>query len=115
MLWDTKEKTIVNNDSVDIIRMLFTAFDEFLAPELREVNKPSGGLRPEGLEKEIDALGDSIETDFNWGTYKCGMAHSQTDYDEAMKLLFARLDDLEERLEHKKYLFGDHVTETDIR
>jgi glutathionyl-hydroquinone reductase len=45
VLWDRKKKTIVNNDSAEITRMLFTAFDVFLAPELREVNKPDGCVR----------------------------------------------------------------------
>lgn len=115
VLWDRKKKTIVNNDSVQIIRILSTAFDEFLTPELREVNKPGGGLRPEGLKGEIDELGGAIEADFNWGTYKCGMAQSQADYDEAMKRLFGRLDELEKRLGDSKYLLGDHITEPDIR
>lgn len=115
LLWDRKKKTIVNNDSVGIIRLLFTAFDAFLAPELREVNKPGGGLLPENLRKEIDELGNAIEIDLNWGTYKCGMAQSQTDYDEAMKRLFGLLGELEVRLGGSKYLLGDHITEPDIR
>ncbi|KAH6663537.1 hypothetical protein B0J14DRAFT_621568 [Halenospora varia] len=102
VLWDQKKKTIVNNDS-------------FLTPKLREVNKPGGGLRPEGLKSEIDELGGTIEADFNWGTYKCGIAQSQADYDEAMKRLFGRLDELEKRLGDSKYLLGDHITEPDIR
>jgi putative glutathione S-transferase len=114
-LWDTKKKTIVSNDSVQIIRILSTAFDQFLTPDLRETNKPGGGLRPEVLEDEIDALGDDIESDINWGTYKCGMAGSQADYDESMKRLFGRFDVLEEKLAVNKYLLGDNITEPDIR
>lgn len=115
VLWDRKKKTIVNNDSVGIIRIFFTAFDEFLAPELREVNKPRGGLLPKDLLKDIDDLGSKIESDYNWGTYKCGMAQSQADYDEAMKRLFGRLDELEKMLANSKYLLGEHITEPDIR
>ncbi|PQE04781.1 glutathione S-transferase protein [Rutstroemia sp. NJR-2017a BBW] len=115
VLWDTEKKTIVNNDSVGIIRTLFTAFDAFLAPELREVNKPGGGLRPDNLLKDIEDLGNEIEANYNLGTYKCGMASSQADYDDAMKLLFGTLDNLEERLGQNKYLLGDHITEVDIR
>lgn len=115
LLWDRKKKSIVNNSSVNIIRMMFTAFDAFLAPELREVNKPGGGLRPESLVKDIDELGDAIERDYNWGTYKCGMAQSQEDYDSAMKNLFGLLAEMDGRLGKTKYLHGDHITETDIR
>ncbi|EHL02882.1 putative Glutathione S-transferase omega-like 2 [Glarea lozoyensis 74030] len=115
VLWDRKSKTIVNNDSVQIMRILSYSFDEFLAPEMREINKPAGGLRPVSLAGEIDHLGDSIESDVNWGTYKCGMAQTQEDYDLAMELLFVKFEELEGRLEDRKYLFGDHITETDIR
>lgn len=115
LLWDRKKKTIVNNDSGDIIRMFFTAFDAFLAPEVREVNKPGGGLYPENLRDEIDVLNQEIEMDYCWGTYKCGLAPTQEDYNESMKRLFGRLDDLESRLSHSKYLLGDHITEPDIR
>jgi putative glutathione S-transferase len=115
LLWDTKKKTIVSNDSVGIIRMLFSVFDAFLVPELREVNKPGGGLYPDNLKKEIEELGNEVESNYNWGTYKCGMAQSQEDYDQAMKLLFGTLDNLEDRLGKTKYLLGDHITETDIR
>jgi putative glutathione S-transferase len=115
VLWDTKKKTVVNNDSVGIIRILSTAFDQFLTPNLREANKSGGGLRPEALKEEIDTLGDDIESDINWGTYKCGMAQSQADYDESMKHLFGRFDKLEEKLAVNKYLLGDNITEPDIR
>jgi putative glutathione S-transferase len=115
VLWDRKKKVIVNNDSAEIIRIFFTAFDTFLAPELREINKPGGGLYPEYLRKEIDKLSYTIETDCNWGTYKCGMAQSQADYDIAMKHLFERFDEFEERLGRSKYLLGNYITEPDIR
>jgi len=79
------------------------------------VNKPDGGLRPPNLLEELDQLNREIEDDYNWGTYKCGMAQSQADYDVSMKRLFGRLDELEEKLGRSKYLLGDHITEPDIR
>ena len=114
-LWERKKKTIVSNDSVGIMRSLSTSFDEFLEPRLRVVNKPVSGLRPQGLAGEIDQLGARIEGYINWGTYKCGMAASQADYDECMKRLFGIMGEPEERLGGSKSLFGDHITETDIR
>lgn len=60
-------------------------------------------------------MGGRIEKDFNWGTYKCGMAGSQADYDDSMKRLFGLLGELDERLGGSRFLFGDHITETDIR
>lgn len=114
LIWDRKKKTIVNNDSEEIMTMLASAFDAFLSPELREVNKLGGGLRPAVLEDQIAKLNTEIHLDFNWGTYKCGMAASQADYDMSMKRLFGRLDEVESRLGGSKYLLGNHVTEPDV-
>jgi putative glutathione S-transferase len=69
-------------------------------------------LYPEGLREEIDALNAVIFTDINSGVYKAGFAHSQVAYERAYQ---ARLDWLEERLEERRYLFGDTITDSDVR
>lgn len=114
-LWDRKKETIVNNESSQIVRMLISSFDSYLRPELREVNKPGGGLLPERLKGSIDGLNSWVQRDVGWGVYKCGFAQTQEHYDDAMKHVFERLDMLEQRLGRRKYLFGDHITEADIR
>lgn len=88
--------------------MLFTAFDAFLAPELREENKPSGGLFPGTLKDRVEKLGNEIELDICWGIYKGGMAGSQADYDKAMKVLFGKLDDLEKILGGSNICLGTY-------
>jgi putative glutathione S-transferase len=72
-------------------------------------------LLPDDLRPEIDRLMRDIYTDVNNGVYQCGFAASQEAYDQAYDRLFARLDELEERLSDSRYLFGDHVTEADVR
>ena len=115
LLWDRKKETIVNNDSGEITRMFISSFDSYLDPELREVNKPGGGLLPGSLKGEIDKLNRWVQEDVSWGVYKCGFAQTQEHYNNAMKHLFEKLDMLEKRLGRSKYLFGDHITEADIR
>lgn len=115
VLWDRKKETIVNNDSGEILRMLSSSFDALLDPKLREANKPGGGLLPEALEAQIDELNEWVQADVSMGTYKCGFAQTQEDYDRAMTRLYEKLDLLETTLEGKKYLFGDHITEADVR
>jgi len=47
------------------------------------------------------------------GVYRCGFAPSQEAYDRAVVALFARLD--EARLADRRYLFGEQITEADVR
>ncbi len=106
VLWDMKRDVMVNNESADIVRMLDTAFEHLAPSDLR--------LYPDDLAAEIDALNRCIYDLLNNGVYKAGFASSQMAYDEAVEGVFAMLDELEERLTGD-YLFGDRLTETDIR
>lgn len=106
VLWDMKRNVMVNNESADIVRMFDTAFEGLVPSDLR--------LYPQDLAAEIDALNPRIYDKLNNGVYKCGFASTQEAYDEAVEGVFEMLDELEDRLTGD-YLFGDHLTETDIR
>ncbi|PTW55010.1 putative glutathione S-transferase [Breoghania corrubedonensis] len=106
VLWDTKRGVIVNNESADIVRMFDSAFEHLVPSDLR--------LYPEELASEIDALNPRIYDKLNNGVYKAGFASSQEAYEEAVAGVFDMLDELEEQLTDD-FLFGDRLTETDIR
>ncbi|PWE29868.1 glutathione-dependent reductase [Maritimibacter sp. 55A14] len=106
VLWDKKRDVMVNNESADILRMLDTAFEPIAPSDLR--------LYPDALADDIDSLNARIYTMLNNGVYRAGFASSQEAYDEAVSDVFAMLDELEARLTGD-YLFGDQLTETDIR
>ena len=107
VLWDKREKTIVNNESSEIIRMLDTAFNAWGAGEPE--------FYPAGLRDEIDAINEPIYEHVNNGVYKTGFARSQAAYEEAFDALFATLDELEARLGRQRYLVGARITEADWR
>ncbi|KAK7428398.1 hypothetical protein QQZ08_005017 [Neonectria magnoliae] len=116
VLWDKKTDTIVNNESSEIIRMLYTEFDEFIPHHLREENKPGGGLYPADLRQQIDEINGWVYNTINNGVYKAGFAKSQEAYDAAIGPLFESLDRVEDLLSHgKPYLLGDRITEVDVR
>jgi len=72
-------------------------------------------LYPEGHREEIDEVMEGVYRDVNNGVYRAGFAQHQATYDDAFRRLFARLDQLSERLATRRYLVGDTITEADIR
>ncbi len=102
VLWDTQRKTIVNNESADIMRM-FNALGE------------GEDYYPSALREEIDAMNALVYERINNGVYKCGFATQQRAYEEATKALFEALDTLEHQLTVDKYLVGGRITEADWR
>lgn len=107
VLWDKKTRTIVNNESADILQILN---QDFAALADNNVD-----LRPARLEAEIDRVNEALYDDFNNGVYQAGFASTQKAYDEAVHRVFASLDWMERRLSRQECLVGDQVTETDIR
>ena len=106
-LWDSERKTIVNNESADLLRMFNSGFGA-LADDAVD-------LYPEALGTEIDALNDAIYPALNNGVYRAGFATTQEAYEEAFRGVFAMLDELERRLDAGSYLVGSRLTETDVR
>jgi putative glutathione S-transferase len=111
-------ETIVSNESSEIIRMFYTEFDALIPEHLRESSKGNKSLFPEHLKKEIEAMNEWVYSDINNGVYKTGFATTQEAYKEHVYKVFEGLDRVEEHLGqqgHNPYLFGDHITEADIR
>jgi putative glutathione S-transferase len=87
-----------------------------LSTEWRSHHRPGApDLYPDGRRDEIDRLMAEIYDDVNNGVYRCGFAGRQESYERAFRRLFARLDELEARLRHQRYLAGDTITEADVR
>ncbi|KPF63179.1 glutathionyl-hydroquinone reductase YqjG [Bosea sp. AAP35] len=107
VLWDKHKGTIVNNESSEIIRMFNTAFDG--------IGAKAGDFYPPALRGEIDEVNARVYDTVNNGVYKAGFATTQDAYEEAVGPLFDTLDWLEARLETRRFLIGDTVTEADWR
>ncbi|MDM9646642.1 glutathione S-transferase family protein [Rhizobium sp. S163] len=108
VLWDKERRTIVNNESADILRMLNSGFGALADRAI--------DLYPEDLRTEIDALNGRIYPQLNNGVYRTGFATTQVAYEEAFADVFTMLDELEARLEGQRpFLFGTRLTEADVR
>jgi len=107
VLWDKQKRTIVSNESAEIIRMLNSEFNAF--------GDSSLDFYPEDLRAEIDEINTYVYDRVNNGVYKAGFATDQAVYEEAFDRLFEALDTLEERLGSRRWLMGDRQTEADWR
>ena len=107
VLWDTQEGTIVNNESIEIMRMFATEFDDY--------GDDGVDLYPEGYREEVDRIIDDIYDSINNGVYRAGFADSQAAYDEAVTDVFDALDHWDDVLADQRYLAGDRLTLADVR
>lgn len=107
VLWDKHTKTIVNNESADIIRIFNHRFNALTGNE--------DDYYPEQLCAQIDEINHEIYHNVNNGVYKAGFATTQEAYEDAVTSLFTTLDKVEKMLSKSRYLVGDTLTEADWR
>jgi putative glutathione S-transferase len=106
VLWDKRNRRIVNNSEDDICRMFN---DEFGGP----AGTPD--LFPAATAADQAALSEHVYETLNNGVYRAGFATRQAVYEKAARAVFATLDDLELRLGKARFLFGNTPVETDWR
>jgi len=107
VLWDKQKKTIVSNESSEIIRMFNSAFDAFTSVRT--------DYYPQPLRGAIDEINALVYDNINNGVYRTGFATSQEAYEEGFRALFAALDKVEGILSRQRYLTGPTITEADWR
>jgi glutathionyl-hydroquinone reductase len=100
ILWDKTTRTIVNNESSDIIEMLdrdFSAIAKSDAPD----------LNPKDTYAAQEAANEWIYPGINNGVYRSGFAQSQAAYDTAVTEVFDALDKAEGILSKQRYIAGE--------
>lgn len=105
---DTRTGRVVTNDY------------HTLSVELETVWRPhhaagAPDLYPADLAPAIDLLNQQLFDDVNNGPYKILFASSLRAARAAKLVYEARLDDLDARLETRRYLFGPRLTDSDVR
>ncbi len=103
VLWDRETRSIVSNESADIVRMLGTTWD------------PDRRLCPPDQIAAIDRWNALIYPTLNNGVYRAGFARTQEAYEAGARDVFETLDTIEAQLRDTPFLTGDTVTEADIR
>jgi putative glutathione S-transferase len=103
VLWDRKERTIGNNESRDVLRMLDVDFEPHAQRSI--------SLYPAELAAAIEETIDAIYEPINNGVYRCGFAGGQPAYERAFERLFEALDHYDTVLSKQRYLCGPRLTE----
>jgi putative glutathione S-transferase len=106
-LWDRERRTIVNNESSEIIRMFNSSFSAH--------TDVGYDFYPEEFRGEIDRVNEIVYSDFNNGVYRAGFARSQEAYEESVRKVFVCLEMMEQLLGERRYLAGNRITEADWR
>jgi putative glutathione S-transferase len=107
VLWDKEQRTIVNNESPEIIRMFNSAF--------AALTNDRADYYPKELRADIDRINARVYSDVNIGVYRAGFATAQETYEEGARTVFAALDWIEDILSRQRYLVGERLTEADWR
>ena len=107
ILWDKERRTIVNNESPEIIRMLNSAFGS--------VTNNRTDYYPPELRADIDRINARVYRDVNIGVYRAGFATAQDAYEDGCRGVFAALYWLDDILSRQRYLAGARMTEADWR
>jgi len=107
ILWDKQTKTIVSNESSEIIRMFNSAFNHLTGN--------TDDYYPAELHESIHAINDRVYDSINNGVYRAGFATTQEAYESAFHQLFDALDWVENLLSNQRYLVGETLTEADWR
>ncbi|AHI21436.1 glutathione S-transferase family protein [Corynebacterium vitaeruminis] len=105
---DVTTGKVVNNNYHRMTNELEVKWEKLHAPGAPD-------LYPADKREQIDEFNEWLFNNVNNGVYKCGFATTQAAYDAAHDNLFAALDKLEECLATKRFLWGDYITDSDIR
>lgn len=112
ILWCKKEKTIVSNESMEILKFFDASFDDL-------AKFPDRKLFPKDPQQAeaAEALNEYVYPNVNNGVYRCGFAKTQAAYSQAHKQLFESLDRLEAHLQesHFDFLLSNELTWIDLR
>jgi putative glutathione S-transferase len=106
VLWDSKVRRIVSNESARIMR----ACDAAPGTEALDYT-----LVPDELAAAIDGLNRQLHQGLSNAAYRAGFAERQDAYAVAVKDVFDTMNDLERRLTSQRYLHGGVITESDWR
>ena len=105
---DTTTGKVVNNDYHRLTNYFESEFTEYQSEDAPD-------LYPVELRDKIDEFNDWLFPNINNAHYRMAFCQSLEAYEEAFEDFYNAMDLLEERLSKNRFLFGDYVTDSDVR
>ena len=107
-LIDKQTGKVVNND--------YNKLTNYFEVEFRPFHKQDApDLYPVGLRERIDRMNEWLFDNVNNAVYRASFARSKEAHFDAFNAFYAALDLLEKRLSERRFLFGDYITDADVR
>ncbi|MCD7841780.1 MAG: glutathione S-transferase [Lachnospiraceae bacterium] len=107
-LVDVEKRIAVNNDYHRLTNYIEVQFRKFQPEDAPD-------LYPKAYRREIDQFNDWLFPHINNGHYRMAFCQSYEAYQEAFDDFYDSMDKLDERLSKNRFLFGDYITDPDIR
>ncbi len=107
-LADADKKIAVNNDYHRLSNYIEVQFRKFQPADAPD-------LYPKAYRREIDQFNDWLFPHINNGHYRMAFCQTYEAYQEAFDDFYDSMDKLEARLSENRFLFGDFITDSDIR
>lgn len=108
--------TLVNVETKKAVSSDYHRLTNYLEVAFRALQpEDAPDLYPVKFRKEIDEFNDWLFPHVNNGHYRQAFTNVPEIYDEAQDDFHAALEKLEERLAVNRFLFGDYITDSDIR
>ena len=99
---------VVTNDYPWITHDFFFEWSDHHGPDAPD-------LWPDDVRDEMEVVMERVFAEVNNGVYRCGFSGSQRAYERSYDRLWTAMDWLEERLDDRRFLMGDAITEADVR
>ena len=106
-LVDLESKQAVNNDYHRLTNHIEVYFRRYQTTDI--------DLYPVEYRKEIDEFNDWLFPTINNGHYRMAFCQSYEAYTESYNDFYDNLEKLDKRLETNRFIFGDYITDSDVR
>ena len=107
--------TLVDLDTKEAVNNDYHRLTNYIEVYFRKYQTTDIDLYPVKYRKEIDEFNDWLFPTINNGHYRMAFCQSPEAYKESYDDFYDNLEKLDKRLENNRFIFGDYITDSDVR